>query len=82
VPVNWSAYEDIAEFFTEHVKETDGKSVYGYNDYGKKAPDLDWRFTDAWLSMAGCGDKGLPNGKPVDEWDIRIENCQPVGASV
>ncbi len=82
VPVNWSAYEDIAEFFTEHVKEIDGKRVYGHNDYGKKAPDLGWRFTDAWLSMAGAGDKGLPNGKPVDEWGIRVEDCHPVGASV
>ena len=40
VPVNWSAYEDIAEFFTEHVKEVDGKAIYGHMDYGKKAPDL------------------------------------------
>ncbi len=82
VPVNWSAYEDIAEFFTKHVKEIDGREVYGHNDYGKKAPDLGWRFTDAWLSMAGAGDKGLPNGKPVDEWGIRVEDCHPVGASV
>lgn len=82
VPVNWSAYEDIAEFFTEHVREIDGKAVFGHNDYGKKAPDLGWRFTDAWLSMAGAGDKGIPNGKPVDEWGIRMEGCQPVGASV
>jgi glycerol transport system substrate-binding protein len=82
VPVNWSAYEDIAEFFTEHVKEIDGMAVYGHMDYGKKAPDLGWRFTDAWLSMAGAGDKGLPNGKPVDEWGIRVEGCRPVGSSV
>jgi glycerol transport system substrate-binding protein len=82
VPVNWSAYEDIAEFFTEHVREIDGKAVFGHNDYGKKAPDLGWRFTDAWLSMAGAGDKGIPNGKPVDEWGIRMEGCQPVGATV
>ncbi len=83
VPVNWSAYEDIAEFFTEHVKEIDGKAVYGHMDYGKKAPDLGWRFTDAWLSMAGAGDKGLPNGKPVDEWGIRVDkNDRPVGSSV
>jgi glycerol transport system substrate-binding protein len=27
VPVNWSAYEDIAEFFTEHVREIDGKAI-------------------------------------------------------
>ena len=83
VPVNWSAYEDIAEFFASHVKEIDGKAIYGHMDYGKKAPDLGWRFTDAWLSMAGCGDKGLPNGKPVDEWGIRVdENNRPVGSSV
>ncbi|MCP4748328.1 MAG: carbohydrate ABC transporter substrate-binding protein [Desulfobacteraceae bacterium] len=82
VPVNWSAYEDIADFFTNHVKKIDGKTVYGHNDYGKKAPDLGWRFTDAWLSMAGAGDKGLPNGKSVDEWGIRVDGCRPVGASV
>ncbi|PTN36074.1 ABC transporter substrate-binding protein [Desulfonatronum sp. SC1] len=83
VPVNWSAYEDIAEFFTEHVKEIDGQRIYGHNDYGKKSPDLGWRFTDAWLSMAGAGDKGLPNGKPVDEWGIRVdENDRPVGSCV
>ena len=79
VPVNWSAYEDIAEFFTEHVREIDGKAIFGHNDYGKKAPDLGWRFTDAWLSMAGAGDKGIPNGLPVDEWGIRMEDCRPVG---
>ncbi len=82
VPVNWSAYEDIAEFFSVHVKEIDGVKVYGHMDYGKRAPDLGWRFTDAWLSMAGAGSKGLPNGKPVDEWGIRVEGCRPVGASV
>jgi glycerol transport system substrate-binding protein len=82
VPVNWSAYEDIAEFFTNDVKEIDGKAIYGHMDYGKKAPDLGWRFTDAWLSMAGNGDKGIPNGLPVDEWGIRMDGCRPVGSSV
>ncbi|HDZ56514.1 MAG TPA: carbohydrate ABC transporter substrate-binding protein [Pseudomonas xinjiangensis] len=82
VPVNWSAYEDIAEFFSEHVKEIDGQRVYGHMDYGKKDPSLGWRFTDAWFSMAGAGDKGLPNGLPVDEWGIRVEGCRPVGSSV
>ena len=52
-------------------------------DYGKKDPSLGWRFTDAWLSMAGNGDKGEPNGLPVDEWGIRVnENSQPVGSCV
>ena len=84
VPVNWSAYEDIAAFFTEDVREIDGARVYGHMDYGKRAPDLGWRMTDAWLSMAGAGSKGLPNGRPVDEWGIRMEegNCNPAGASV
>jgi glycerol transport system substrate-binding protein len=82
VPINWSAYEDIAEFFTVHVKEIDGQKVYGHMDYGKKDPSLGWRFTDAWFSMAGAGDEGLPNGLPVDEWGIRAENCKPVGSSV
>jgi glycerol transport system substrate-binding protein len=82
VPINWSAYEDIANFFTNDVKEIDGVKVYGHMDYGKKDPSLGWRFTDAWLSMAGEADKGIPNGLPVDEWGIRVENCRPVGASV
>ena len=82
VPVNWSAYEDIAKFFSEDVKEIDGKRIYGHMDYGKKDPSLGWRFTDAWFSMAGGGDKGLPNGLPVDEWGIRVEDCHPVGSSV
>jgi glycerol transport system substrate-binding protein len=82
VPVNWSAYEDIADFFTNDVKTIDGRRIYGHMDYGKKDPSLGWRFTDAWLVMAGAGDKGLPNGKPVDEWGIRVEGCNPVGSSV
>ena len=82
VPVNWSAYEDIAEFFTNDIKEINGVRVYGHMDYGKKDPSLGWRFTDAWLSMAGNGDKGIPNGLPVDEWGIRMEGCRPVGSSV
>jgi glycerol transport system substrate-binding protein len=82
VPINWSAYEDIADFFTNDVREIDGVRVYGHMDYGKKDPSLGWRFTDAWLSMAGAGDKGIPNGLPVDEWGIRVEDCRPVGSSV
>ncbi len=83
VPVNWSAYEDIAEFFTGRM--IDGKKVYGHMDYGKKDPSLGWRFTDSWLSMAGNGDKtnGHPNGFPVDEWGIRVDDAsRPVGSCV
>ncbi len=84
VPVNWSAYEDIAEFFTNDVKEIGGVRIYGHMDYGKRAPDLGWRMTDAWLSMAGSTSPGLPNGRPIDEWGIRMEkdSCNPSGASI
>ena len=84
VPVNWSAYEDIAAFFSVHVKEIDGVRIYGHMDYGKRAPDLGWRMTDAWLSMAGAGSVGEPNGIPIDEWGIRMEagSCNPAGASI
>ena len=82
VPLNWSAYEDIADFFSNDVKEIDGNQIYGHMDYGKKDPSLGWRFTDAWLSMAGAGDAGIPNGLPVDEWGIRVEGCRPAGSSV
>jgi glycerol transport system substrate-binding protein len=90
VPVNWTAYEDIAHFFTNEVHGTaddeagyiQGVKVYGHLDYGRTSPSLGWRFTDAWLSIAGVGDVGLPNGLPVDEWGIRVENGVPVGASV
>ena len=80
VPINWAAYEDIAEFFTQ--TPIDGKKVFGHMDFGKKSPSLGWRFTDSWLSIAGAGDKGLPNGSPVDEWGIRTVNRIPRGASV
>jgi glycerol transport system substrate-binding protein len=84
VPVNWSAYEDIAQFFHDDVKEIDGVPIYGHMDYGKRAPDLGWRMTDAWLSMAGTGSAGEPNGVPIDEWGIRMDkgSCNPSGASV
>ncbi|BFU44984.1 ABC transporter substrate-binding protein [Krasilnikovia sp. MM14-A1004] len=85
VPVNWAAYEDIADFFSHKVNGTgtiDGKKVYGHMDYGRKDPSLGWRFTDAWLSMAGNGDPGIPNGLPVDDWGIRVDGCRPVGSSV
>ena len=80
VPRNWSACEDIAEFFTgRDMSHTGGPAsrVYGDMDYGKKDPSLGWRHTDAWRSMAGMGDKGEPNGLPVDEWGTgtNIPDC-------
>jgi glycerol transport system substrate-binding protein len=83
VPVNWSAYEDIAVFFTGRDMTYAGgpDKVYGNMDYGKKDPSLGWRYTDAWMSMAGMSDIGTPNGLPVDEWGVRVdENSRPVGS--
>ena len=80
VPINWAAYEDIAEFFSRTA--IDGKKVYGHLDYGKKSPSLGWRFTDSWLAIAGVGDKGLPSGSPVDDWGIRAEENIPKGSSM
>lgn len=81
VPLNWSAYEDIAKFFTG--RNIDGQTVYGHMDYGRRDPSLGWRFHDSWLSMAGMGSPGIPFGNPVDDWGIRVnEQGNPVGASV
>ena len=85
VPLNWSAYEDIAQFFTGRDMTYAGgpDKVFGNMDYGKKDPSLGWRYTDAWMSMAGMGDVGEPNGLPVDEWGVRVdENSRPVGSCV
>ncbi len=85
VPLNWSAYEDIAKFFTGRDMTYAGgpAKVYGNMDYGKKDPSLGWRYTDAWMSMAGMSDVGTPNGLPVDEWGVRVnEKSQPVGSCV
>ena len=85
VPVNWAAYEDIAAFFTgRKMKNPDGSEVtaFGHLDYGEPSPYLGPRFSDSWLSIAGMGDMGLPNGFPVDEWGIRVENKIPVGSIV
>ncbi len=62
VPVNWAAYEDIAEFFT--TTKIDGRKVYGHFDYGKPSPSLGWRFTDAWLSLAGWATRACPTACP------------------
>jgi glycerol transport system substrate-binding protein len=82
VPVNWSAYEDIAAFFTHDVHTIGGVEVYGHMADARADRLLGSRFSDAWLPMAGSGDKGLPNGLPVDGWGIRMEGCNPVGSAV
>lgn len=80
VPVNWAAYMDIAEFFTD-LGTLDGHAVYGSCDFGKTENLLGPRLTDSWLSVAGACDKGLPNGLPVDEWGIRVdEKGVPLGS--
>jgi glycerol transport system substrate-binding protein len=87
VPQNWSAYEDIADFFTNKVRHVDGEPVWGHMDYGLYDPSLGWRISDSWLSLAGVNDtrpyqiQNRDTGY-VGDWGIRVENCRPVGASV
>src|SRR3546814_16231718 len=64
VPVNWSAYEDIAEFFTEHVKEIDGVRVSGHLDKGKRPPDPGRRMPHPWLSLRGLTPAAPPAAPP------------------
>jgi len=83
VPLNFRAYEDIANFWTNDVQYIDGVRIYGHLEGGKREAILLVRFTDAWLSVSGMGDKGLPNGIPVDEWGIRVDaEHRPVGCMV
>ena len=44
----------LPNFSPSMFREIDGKAIFGHNDYGKKAPDLGWRFTDAWLVHGRC----------------------------
>ena len=83
MPLNWSAYEDIADFFSNEVKELDGRKVYGHMDYGKRIP----RWAGA-SPTPGCRwpapPTGAVHGLPVNKWGIRVADnrCTPVGASV
>ncbi len=65
VPVNWSAYEDIAEFFTGRDMSYIGgpAKVYGNMDYGKKDPSLAgatptpgcrWPAWVTWANRTAC----------------------------
>ena len=82
VPVELVGVRGHRRLLHQRRQGIDGVRVYGHMDYGKKDPSLGWRFTDAWLSMAGVGSPGIPNGLPIDEWGIRVEDCRPVGSSV
>jgi hypothetical protein len=53
-----TAYEDIAEFFTNDIKEINGVRVYGHMDYGKKDPSLGWRL---YLPLSTSNNLKSPN---------------------
>ncbi len=86
VPETWAEYEQIAEFFTGRtMTNPDGSTVkaYGHLDYYRVGDyGLGWRIADVQLGNAGVGDRGLPNGLPVDEYGIRVVDGVPVGATV
>jgi glycerol transport system substrate-binding protein len=84
VPLNWSAYEDIAEFFTNDVKNIDGKPIYGHMDYGKKDPSPGLALHRRLAEHGRHRRHRHPQRPPVDEWGIRAsaDGCTPLGASV
>ena len=81
VPLNWSAYEDIADFFSNDVKEIDGNQIYGHMDYGKKDPSLGWRFTDAWLN-GRCRRRWYSEWVACRRMGNTSRGCRPAGSSV
>jgi glycerol transport system substrate-binding protein len=83
VPVNWSAYEDIAEFFTENVQEIDGSGLrpHGLRQEGSVARLAVHRCLDVDGRHAGDkGDSQRPAGGRVGHPGGR--ELQPVGSCV
>ena len=75
VPVNWSAYEDIADFFTNTVKEIDGAESLWPHGLRQEGPvawlalhrrlALDGR---QWRSRPAERPAGRRMGHPAEEW--------------
>ncbi|MEZ4607357.1 MAG: hypothetical protein R2865_11305 [Deinococcales bacterium] len=77
VPLNRSAYEDIAEFFTSKVNgdgTINGEKSMATWTMAKKIPALVGALPMSVVD-GGAGDKGIPNGLPVDE--VFAEECRP-----
>ena len=83
VPVNWSAYEDIAEFFTNTVKERSMASASTATwTTARRTPRSAGASPTPGCPWPAPATAGLPNGKPVDEWGIRMEDGIPRGSSI
>ncbi len=82
VPVNWSAYEDIAEFFTG--REIDGKKVYRPHGLRQEGPVARLALHRRLAVDGRQRRQGHPERQlPVDEWGIKVdENSRPVGSCV
>ena len=85
VPVNWSAYEDIAEFFSVHV-QGDRRRAASMATWTTASAHRtsDGEMTDAWLSMAGAGERWtspteFPSTNGAFAW--KRARCNPAGAS-
>ena len=84
VPVNWSAYEDIAEFFTGRDMSSSGQA----RSMATWTTARRTRRSAGASPTRGCrwparATRAIPNGLPVDEWGIRVdENSRPVGSCV
>lgn len=63
----YKEYTDIAEFFTRP-----DQNLYGHACAGKRHPALAYEWTEALFLQAGVCSPGIPWGRPICGWAIRI----------
>jgi glycerol transport system substrate-binding protein len=72
VPLNWTAYGDIAAFFSDNPALADAGVRYGHAALRAGSPDLAVSFATGFLPLAGA----------PDALGLRFEGCRPAGASM
>jgi glycerol transport system substrate-binding protein len=82
VPVNWSAYEDIADFFTNDVKEIDGVKVYGrpIDEWGIRMEAGSCNPSGASVTRGG-GTNAPASVYAIAKWDEWLRKYAPPGAA-
>ena len=82
MPINWRAYEDIADFFTNDVQDHRRRACLRSSGL-RQIPSVAGLAFFRFLVIAGRYRRYRASfGRPVDDWGIRVEGCVPVGASV
>ncbi len=74
----YDEYTEIAEFFTRPEE-----NLYGHACAGRRHPALAYEWTEALFLQAGVCSPGIPWGRPICGWGIKInENNKMAGCSV